>query len=252
MTRAAAIRLGWVVAFVLFWEGARRLDLVNPIILASPTEVWQAWLAAGDQFLAAFRVTIAEIAVSIVIAWTLGVATGLVAGSVPVLGMAAGPILSSLFAIPLVVWYPLFMIWVGLGPESKVLFAVVSGYFPIALNTMYGVRLLDRNYARLGRSIGASRAQIVLRILVPLALPAVISGLRVGTALIVIGVIVAEMLASLAGLGFWVSYHRTLFNTGHVYLGIGLALSCVLAVNWGLTRLERHFGSWRELERREG
>jgi NitT/TauT family transport system permease protein/taurine transport system permease protein len=252
VTRAAAIRWGWIVAFVLFWEGSRRLDLVNPIVLASPTEVWRAWTVAGDQFLAAFRVTVMEIAVSIAITWTLGIATGLVAGSIPVLGLAAGPILSSLFAIPLVVWYPLFMVWVGLGSESKVLFAVVSGFFPIALNTMYGVRLLDRNYVRLGRSFGASPAQIVLRILVPLALPAVISGLRVGTALIVIGVVVSEMLASLAGIGFWVSYHRTLFNTGHVYLGIGLALCCVLMVNWGLSRLERHFGRWRELERREG
>lgn len=249
MSRAAVIRCAWIIIFLVLWEGVRHFDLVNQIILASPSEIWRSYLAVGPQFLAAFRVTLGEIAVSMVITWSFGIGAGLIAGSVPYLGLTVGPILSSLFAIPLVVWYPLFMIWFGIGPESKIVFAVLSGFFPIALNTMYGVRLLDRSYALLGRSIGASRAQILFRILIPLALPAVISGLRVGTALVVIAVIVAEMLASLAGLGFWVTYHRTLFNTGHVYLGIALSLVCVLAVNLGLTWLERRVGRWRALER---
>ena len=68
---------------------------------------------------------------------------------------------------------------------------------------------------------------------------------------VVIGVIVTEMLASLKGIGFWISYHRTLFNTGHVYLGMLLALSCALIVNWVLSRLETKFGQWRELEKTE-
>jgi ABC-type nitrate/sulfonate/bicarbonate transport system permease component len=76
----------------------------------------------------------------------------------------------------------------------------------------------------------------------------VISGLRVGTSLVVIGVVVSEMLASVDGVGFWISYHRTLFNTGHVYLGISLALVCVLIVNGALSRMEKHFGKWRDLE----
>ena len=76
------------------------------------------------------------------------------------------------------------------------------------------------------------------------------SGLRIGTALVVIGVIVWEMLASLEGVGFWISNHRTLFITGHVYLGILLALGGALPVNWGLSRLETRFSRWRSFEQK--
>ena len=116
---------------------------------------------------------------------------------------------------------------------------------------MNGVRLLDRRFILLGQSIGANKIQLLYKILMPLALPSIMSGLRIGTALVVIGVIVTEMLASLQGVGFWISYHRTLFNTGHVYLGMMLALSCALITNWGLTALERKFGRWRDMEKSE-
>jgi NitT/TauT family transport system permease protein/taurine transport system permease protein len=251
VSRAAAIRLGALAVVVALWELTRQFDLVNPILLAAPSEIYKAIAESGGQFLVAFQLTLAEIAVAIAITWGLGIGFGLACGALPGLGLAAGPILAALFAIPLIVWYPLFMVWVGIGPASKVLFAVVSGFFPIALNTLYGVRLLDRRFITFGRAVGASRMQLVFRILVPLALPSVVSGLRIGTALVVIGVVVTEMLASLGGVGFWISYHRTLFNTGHVYLGILLALACALLVNWGLTRMEARYGRWRALERAE-
>ena len=251
MSRAASVRLGSIILFVALWEAVRQLDLVHAVVLAAPSEIVAAALADGGQFLAAFRVTVLEMAVAIAITWSAGIGFGLLAGAIPQLGLAAGPIMTSLFAVPLIIWYPLFIVWVGIGPESKVLFAVISGFFPIALNTLYGVRLLDRRYLLLGRSIGASRWQSLFRILIPLALPAIVSGLRVGSALVVIGVVVTEMLVSTAGLGFWISYHRTLFNSGHVYLGILLALLCALLVNWGLTRIERHYGHWRDLEASE-
>ncbi len=79
-----------------------------------------------------------------------------------------------------------------------------------------------------------------------LALPSIVAGLRVATALIVAGIIFAEMLASVGGLGFWISYNRTLFNTGHVYLGMLMALACVMICNAGLGWLESKLGAWRE------
>ena len=252
MTRPARIRWLGILVLVVLWEILRQLDLVHAIILASPTEIYAAFQQDGGAFLSAFQVTLAEIVTAIVITWALGLTFGLLAGTNPMLGMSAGPIMASLFAIPLIVWYPLFMVWLGIGPASKILFAVVSGFFPIALNTMNGVRLLDRRYILLGQSLGASKFQLLFRILLPLALPSVMSGLRIGTALVVIGVIVTEMLASLDGLGFWISYHRTLFNTGHVYLGMLLALACTLIANWGLSKLEFKFGQWRELEKMGG
>ena len=165
--------------------------------------------------------------------------SGVVAGSVPVLARIAAPVLSALIAVPLVVLYPVLIAWLGLGPASKVVFGVVSGIFPIALNTTVGVREINRGYATMAAAMGANRRQIMFQVMAPLALPAIVSGLRLGTALIVIGVVLSEMLASTDGIGFWISYHRALFNTGQVYLGILLALLIAGLANAALSLVER-------------
>jgi NitT/TauT family transport system permease protein len=239
-------------AVVALWEAVVRLGLVSAIILAAPSDIVLAAANDGDVFLRAFVTTAIEIAAAILIAWTLGIALGVVVGSSHALAAATAPVLSSIFAIPLIILYPLLMAWLGIGPLSKVVFAVLSGFFPIALNTIDGVRAIERRYIVFARSVGATRLQTYARIIFPLALPAMVSGLRVGTGLVVIGVIVTEMLASLGGIGFLISYHRTLFNTGHVYFGMVLALVMAVAVNIGLTWLDRRIGLWRMREQAEG
>jgi NitT/TauT family transport system permease protein/taurine transport system permease protein len=238
-----------VAVLLVAWEALRALDLVSAIILASPSEIVMAAGRSGVEFLRALAITFPTMVVAIALTWVLGVGAGLLCGVVPLLALAFTPIFSSLFAIPLIVWYPMFVIWLGIGPESKVLFAFVSGFFPIALNTISGLQLIDRRFVDVARSFGASRRDILLRVLVPLAFPAVVAGLRVGTGLSVIGVVVAEMLASTGGIGFWISYHRTVFDTGEVYLGIILVLCCVVVINVGLSALERRFGRWRTDQR---
>ena len=185
-------------AAMALWETIVRLDLVSQIILAAPSHIVLAAAQDGGVFLRAFATTSIEIGAAIMIAWTLGIVLGVVAGSSHTLAAATAPVLSSIFAIPLIILYPLLMAWLGIGPLSKVVFGVVSGFFPIALNTIDGVRAIERRYLVFARSIGATRFQTYARIIFPLALPAMISGLRVGTGLVVIGVIVTEMLASLA------------------------------------------------------
>ena len=239
-------------ASLAVWEAVVRHGLVSQIILASPSAIVTAAATDGAVFLRAFATTVAEIVAAILIAWTLGIAVGIIAGSSHALAAATAPVLSSIFAIPLIILYPLLMAWLGIGPMSKVVFGALSGFFPIALNTIDGVRAIEPRYLLFARSIGATRLQTHARIVFPLALPAMISGLRVGTGLVVIGVIVTEMLASLGGVGFLISYHRTLFNTGHVYFGMTLALTLAVAVNVALTRLDRRVGHWRILERTDG
>jgi NitT/TauT family transport system permease protein/taurine transport system permease protein len=100
----------------------------------------------------------------------------------------------------------------------------------------------------LGEAIGCSRRQIVFRILLPMAMPSIVSGLRIGTALVVIGVIVAEMLGSLGGIGYLISYYRSMYATANVYLGILFALGCAFVANWALSIVERRFTSWRIMQ----
>ena len=247
MSKLQWMRLLWTSVILGIWQAVCSFQLVNPILLASPLDIYRAASQSGGEFLTAFRLTEVEILTAIAIAWISGILVGAILGRMAIFGRVVSPIISSLFAVPLIIWYPYFIVWLGIGPESKIAYAALYGFFPIALNTLSAVQLVDRRYLTLGRSMGASQFQIFCRIVVMFALPGIISGLRIGTSLVVIGVIVAEMLASIGGLGFLISYHRTSFDTGHVYLGIFLALVCTLAVNLALSRLERKVDHWREL-----
>ena len=241
-------KIGLTLVVLMVWEALIRLEVINPIILASPSAIVMALIKDGGQFLHAFRITATSIAAAVAVSWSIGVGIGIIIGANAFSYAAFGPVLSSLFAIPLIVWYPMLVVWAGIGPESKVLFGVISSVFPIALNTAAGVRQIDAKYLQFGQSVGASTSTIYFRILFPFALPSIVSGLRIGTALAVSGVIVGEMLASTDGIGFWISYHRTIYNTGHVYLGMLLAVGCVLITNALLSHLERRLGGWRREE----
>jgi NitT/TauT family transport system permease protein/taurine transport system permease protein len=235
------VRLAILLLVLAVWESAYRAGLLSPIIFAAPSLILSAAVKDGWTFLSAFRVTMFEIAMAILIAWSVGIAFGVVAGVLPILARICAPILSALIAVPLVVLYPVLLAWLGLGPTSKIVFGTISGIFPIALNTLVGVQSIDRGYAVMAAAMGASRRQTMFQVMAPLALPAIVSGLRLGTALIVIGVVLSEMLASTDGIGFWISYHRGIFNTGQVYLGILLALVAAGIANAALSLIERAY-----------
>jgi NitT/TauT family transport system permease protein len=240
-----------ILIILVLWEAVRRFNLVGPLLLASPTEIAEAFVNSWFDYVIALRLTATEIAIALAFAWTFGITAGTIAGLRPFLSATAGPLLSSLFAVPLISWYPLFMVWFGIGITSKIAYAVVSGFFPIAINTINGIEAVDHQYPLLGRAMGCSRGQVIVRILLPMAMPSIVNGLRIGTALVVIGVIVAEMLASFGGIGYLISYYRSIYATAHVYLGILFALSCALVVNWGLSLVERRFTHWRVMQMEE-
>lgn len=242
---------GLILICLLAWEALYRLKLLNPIVFASPSLVIKAAWDHSGEFADAFRTTLVEIFIAIAISWTGGVIFGAAAGSMRLLGRIASPLLSALIAIPFVILYPVLMAWFGIGSESKIIFGVLLGIFPIALNTAIGVQAIEQGYVRMAHAMGASNFQTVARVMTPLAIPAVISGLRLGTSLIVAGVILTEMLASTGGLGYLISYHQAMFDTGDVMLGILLGVVVASAANWALTRLERRFSGWHLLQQQQ-
>jgi NitT/TauT family transport system permease protein len=224
------------------WEALARLGLLNPIIIGSPSLVFAAAVKDGPAFLSAFGITAYEMLFAAAMACVGGVAVGTVVGAHTRSSRVFSPVFSALIALPLIVLYPVVVAWTGIGPISKVIYAALAGFFPIALATVSGIRSIDLRYAELARALGATRRQIVTQVMLRLALPAVLSGLRVGLSLVIISVVQSEMLSSIDGLGFLISYHRSLFNVGQVYLGIMLVLLVAAAGNFAVSALERRFG----------
>lgn len=241
-------RLAVTLAIIALWEAAYRLGILNPLIFGAPSLVAAAAINDGASFLAAFRFTATEILVATAIAWCCGVVFGVLAGAGAARSLVAAPILSAAIAVPLVVFYPVAITWLGIGAPSKIAYGSAAGFFPIALATLLGIQSIDPRYAEMARAIGASRTQILTLVEVRLALPAIVSGLRIGTSLAIISVVQGEMLTSTDGLGFLISYHRALFNVGQVYFGIVLVLVIAAVSNIALSALERRFGRARMLE----
>jgi NitT/TauT family transport system permease protein/taurine transport system permease protein len=244
-----AVRRVLIFAMVIgVWELAHRLHWLNPVIFGSPSLIAYAALKDWLIFLEALRLTALEVVIAMIVSWTFGIGFGVLAGTVPFIAQVSMPFLLGLIAIPFVVLYPVLMAWVGIGPPSKVLFGILLGTFPIAISTTVGVQSIDTGFVTMARAAGANCHQRVFLVMVPLALPAVLNGLRLGSSLVIAGVVLTEMLASTGGLGFWINYDRGLFKTGHVYFGISLALLLTTLLNIVLQLFERRFGRWHALQ----
>lgn len=225
--------------FLVAWEMVVRLELISALILAPPSLIFEAAQQDGVQFLAALGTTTYEISMAILISWVCGVSLGLVIGSLRFVRDVLGTLLDSAFAIPWVVLYPLLLAWFGIGSSSKIAFGVVYGVLPVILNTVSGIKSIDERYFLLARSFNASGWDTLFKICVPLALPSIVSGLRVGAGLAIIAVIVGEMLGSTKGIGYLIGFYETQLYTGHVYFGLILALLFAVIGNGLLSYLER-------------
>lgn len=243
--KSVLLWLAGIAAAIGLWELAYRLHLVNPLIVGAPSLIVRAAVQHGGSFIHACSVTASEIAIAIAVSWTVGIGLGAVLGSVRLLGGIFSPILSGLIAVPFVVIYPLLIAWVGIGPQSKIVFAILMGIFPIMLGTLIGVRSADRSFARMASAFGAGHFQVLTQVMMPLALPTILSGLRIGTSLIIIGVVLGEMLGANAGLGYLIAFNQNMFDTGAVYLGILLAVAIAVVIDRGLSAVEHHFGRWK-------
>jgi NitT/TauT family transport system permease protein/taurine transport system permease protein len=147
--------------------------------------------------------------------------------------------------VPLVILYPVFTVWLGIGSESKIAFASIYGFLPTMLATAAGIQTIDPQLLIAARSMGATLTQRVTRVIIPAAIPTVLSGLRVGGALVIVGVVVSEMLISSAGIGYLISRYRTILDSAHVFAGVLLVLFLAVAFNAIIRLVERKAAVWQ-------
>lgn len=243
LSPAAARRL-LILAILLAWELLPRLGLVSPVILAPLSQTLVAGYTNFWIFADALGATGIAIVLALLIAYSGGGIVGLALGAIKPLRQTVLPLFASVYALPMIVAYPVLTAWMGIGPSSQIWFAGIYGFFPMVLATAAGGELVNASHVTAARSMGASRLQIILHILVPSAVPAILSGIRLSGALVAIGVVAAEMLSSTSGIGFLITQNRTMFQTPQVYLGILLVLVFAGILNWAIGSLERRTFRW--------
>lgn len=200
----------WVLRFVPFsiavalWLWATRDGGVSPILLpkidAVVIELWE--MLRDGAIYSDLWVTIQEIVLAFIIALVAGLVTGLLASRTRLRALVIEGPLAWGYMVPNVLFYPLFILWAGIGMTSKIAFAALAGFFPIAMNTLAGFRAVDHKLVTMATAFGATESQVERTVKYGGALPMVLAGVRIGAALTIINVILAEMLAAQAGLGY--------------------------------------------------
>jgi NitT/TauT family transport system permease protein/taurine transport system permease protein len=205
----------------------------------------------SDEYLHALMVTLHEVALSMAIACGGGILVGALVGGLALLRNLLLPVFSSLYAVPIVILYPIFTAWFGIGSESKIAFAGAYGFFPVMLSTAAGIGTIDQQLLLAARSMGATAQQQIARVIIPASIPTVLSGLRLGGALAIIGVVVAEMLISSAGIGYLVTRYRTVLDSPRVFAAILMILVLSVVFDLLARTVERRTLAWQTAGRRE-
>jgi NitT/TauT family transport system permease protein len=191
-----------MAAILAIWLGLHAYAGDVAITAPVPTFAFAGELLSRASFWGHVGATMSAFGLALAISSVAGVALGLVLGMRRFAGEVAEPILGSLYTIPKVTLYPLMLLIFGLGMSAKVAFGVIHGLIPVMLFTMAAVRNIPPVLLRTARALHLSPMQTALSVLAPAVTPEIVTGLRVGFALTLLGVLIGEMFASQRGLGF--------------------------------------------------
>jgi NitT/TauT family transport system permease protein len=235
-----------VIALVA-WQGFWSAGKISPLFFTGPSQVayrfveeWtkgrlkQDMLYSGTNFVIGVGLAIAS-----------GVVLGVIIGWYRRISMILNPFVTALYSTPRVALIPLVLIWFGIGMQSKVFIVFINAVFPVLINTIGGVRAIDHDLLKAARAYCASDWQIFTTVVIPGAVPFILTGVRQAVSLGLIGVVVGEMFGGSEGIGYMVNYGGQTFQTDTVFLGVTIIALSGIILTWLAERLEKRFSRWR-------
>ena len=245
LTERNTLRLVAIAGLIAFWEVLSQFE--SPLFLPSPQSVGSALVSqfGSGGLLGATWSSFVVFALGFLIASAIGVPLGFAAARARVLSHLSDPLLTIFWATPAVALLPLIVIWFGLTEQTQVIIVFLSTFFPVVMETQTGVEHVDRTLARMATVFGANRRERFQRVLLPAALPYIVTGLRVGVGRAVIGVIVAELFVSANGLGAKMTTYANYFRTADYFAALIVFILFSLIVTELISVLERRASRWR-------
>jgi sulfonate transport system permease protein len=250
--RALGWRLAALGVFFALWSVAGGIVEAtrpfNPLFLPSPWVVLGALLelARAGQLWVHVAATLERVAVGFAAGAVLAIALGLLAGQVRAVRNVLEPVVELLRPIPPLAMLPLFIVWVGIGEGSKVGFITYATFFPMFVTTVHGVGQIDVRLLRAAQSLGARPRQLFFRVILPAALPDVLTGLRLGVALSFFVIVISEFVGAESGLGYLINDGRNFFLVPQM-LGAAVLLGLLgYAGNEAVRALERRVLRWQQ------
>jgi NitT/TauT family transport system permease protein len=260
------LALGMVVPLlaIALWQWVASAGMVNPQVLPAPLDVgrkwveyllplqrfeeqagasWWSWAFSGELIVDTLT-SLYRVVVGFAIGAGLALPLGLAMGASRLVYAWMNPLVQILRPIPPIAYIPLAILWFGLGNPPAVFLIALGAFFPVLMNTIAGVRQVDGIYLRAARSLGAGRATMFLRVILPAAVPYILSGVRIGIGTAFIVVIVSEMIAVNNGLGFRILEAREYFWSDKIIAGMITIGLLGLAIDIGVNRLNNYLLRW--------
>ncbi len=235
-----SVQVGFIVVLLALWYLATNRWGVNRLLLPNPLEVWRQLLdiLKSGEYLPDLRVTLTELAIAFALAVTSGTIVGYFISRTRYSIRVFEPLFAGIYSIPIILFLPLYVLFFGLGPASKIALGTTIGFFPIVLSTIAGFGNVDRTLVTAARAMGASNYQLFRYVLVPAALPVILSGLRLGFTVALLSIIGSETIASLAGLGHHIVELAEGMDMPRMFAYIAFVVVIALLLNSAVSYLE--------------
>jgi ABC-type nitrate/sulfonate/bicarbonate transport system permease component len=234
------IQIGFVAAVIALWFYLTIGGHVHLLLLPDPVKVWHEMvrLAVSGQLWAAARVTLLSILKAYLTAAIAGLLIGFLVSRTLRSVRFFEPIFSGIFSVPLTLFFPLFIYFFGIGPNSKIAYGGLYAFFPVVITSIAAFASVDRLYIRSAQSMGASQMQLFRRVYFPAALPGILTGLRIATIVCVASVLGGETISSTNGVGHAIAYAAELMETARMYAWVVYVVIVVVALNMVLSAIE--------------
>jgi len=220
--------------------------LIDPMFISPPSRVFMSLDALLETrgVPAALRVTFWELGIAFVLSVVIGLVIGLPLGLAPFARRSFMPIILLLYGTPQVTILPLFVLYFGIGPASKIAFGVSHGFFPVIVTIVAGVQNIKPILLTSARSMGASRYQILRHIVFPHMIPSFFAGMRLAMTGVLLGVLLAELYVSTAGIGYFTTLFTQSFDPTRLLGLVALLAAMAIVLNEIVRRAEVHFSRW--------
>jgi ABC-type nitrate/sulfonate/bicarbonate transport system permease component len=237
-----------VATFLVLWELVGNVfQLINPMFMSAPSLIFNAaiQLFGSGEIYNDLYVSGVELFWGYALSALVAIPFGIMVGWYKKMSYIFDPFINAMNATPRVALLPLVIIWLGIGILSKVGIIFLGAVFPIMINTRDGVKTTPYNLLTAARSFGASEWLLFKTVVLPSTIPFILTGMRLGLGRAIVGVMVGELYAATAGIGFMITVAGATFQTDKVFVGVLIfALTGMIGMEL-LTRVERRFDKWR-------
>ena len=239
-----AVQAAFIIVLVGLWFLGTNYWRINPILLPNPLNVFHelADILKSGEFIDDLQITLTELAVAFAISSTMGITLGYLISRSQYSIRVFEPLFAGLYSVPIILFLPLYILFFGLGPASKIAIGTTISFFPIVLNTIAGFGTVDRIFILSARSMGASDVQLFRCVLLPAAFPVILTGLRIGFTVALLSILGSETIASLSGLGHRIVELAEGLDMARMFAYVAFVIAIALFLNTATSALATRAG----------